>query len=1244
MSAKLSNISTNTYKNNKIYIDKINKDNVKSGITTLYNIINKYSNKYIMNLSTIKPYAIDYLKTLYDEETTKEILNKIQKPDTQDKISNKGSKYKTDKLIYEFTDINKKLTYLNIKTGFIVYHGTNKMKNFYYDNIPKITETLFNEVETITELKEKTINFLEGNKKLLILKSRWGTGKTSNIMREIVKRYTPTEDETMHILGDSVLFMSESNTTNAMLSSDFNFISHQDEQQKIIDINTNKPIKIKDYKNIVCSIQSINKIKDKKFNMVVIDEYESVFSSYYATPTFKSANTTPEKAFIDLLNIIDNAEKVVILDADITEDKAKLLIDYVGNNNYEIYKNNQLNFNDTEINIYQNLQQFINAFTDTLKQNKKIAVATATKNKLDALQQKINKNKKVLYVSVDGVLLYQNGNYKKFDKLEQLKRIEQLINDEDVEIFCYTPSIKTGLSINELYFDEVFCITSSNTILFNELIQMIFRVRKLKQKKISLYLTGFNGKSNNITIETIKRTQKLNEKEFQEYTKNKDYKIYDIDEVNQYYYELQSINNKNLYNSHKNYVYNLLQLLKYHKLKFNFITEKGYNSGNTTDSGYTNYNAGGTRNTVVGSDSMKKMTTGDDNVIIGAYSSNNLTTGYQNVIIGANSSSNKATTNNLPSDIYNAVGIGFESYPTASNTIRLGNANHTNINTSATLTLGEITIPNTDGSKNTFLITDGSGNLSFTNYEVKPHLSNVTFDGSNAIIVEFSRDISNSSNYNPSDFSVVHDGSSIEVLSVYEISNNLALNLGVASGGGGGSSGGSGSGGGLSSQLYYESFDNEDVTLESTHDTVYVTGRSGSGKALSTIGQTVTGLQWIQKTADSTLPTDVIGVSFFMKFHTEVGDKFIFDNRDNTDQHRNFYIGNSPNSGAGLQFQTPTNTSHLPDIYYNGTLQPLSANASTHSVGNIDKLTLQDGNWHHFYLEYPSVAKPTSFTWFTRKDTGTYGVNASIDDLRYFNAPLSTSQITDLAAGNTGAENNASSNSSSSSSSSSAVDVPIDLDKLKFTYTKSVDGSNNIVTTDGFRLGSFYYNGLGLTNLTNEEFSDLSDISLNATTLVSGHMIQYNGTQFTNIEPTITDISFNSALLPDITNTRDIGSTSRKIKDMHVAGTIDVATTITTSQLSVGTATYPNTYGNINQFLRSNNTGTLFWSHVYLNDLYDVNTASFSNNSYLNYSSSSNGWVVTNLPNDNLASITQLDQTLTDLSWIRVWNIINRNI
>jgi len=1367
------------------------------------------------------------------------------------------------------------------------------------------------------------------------------------------------------------------------------------------------------------------------------------------------------------------------------------------------------------------------------------------------------------------------------------------------------------------------------------------------------------------------------------------------------------------------------------------------------DSGGGSTTGSGNRNVAIGSSNATGLTSGYDNVIIGSNSSNNMSTGYRNVIIGSNASSSASSTNSLPVGIYNAVGIGYESYPTASNTIRLGNTSHTNINTSATLTLGEITFPvtdgsqntflttdgsgnlsfsdtstlgeitfpTTDGSQNTFLITDGSGNLSFTNYEIQPHLSNVTFDGSNAIIVEFSRDIgysanynpsdfsvvhngssvavlsvyelntklainlggsivpgqpivtpsydlasqtstlysgstsqyshssyypdaqegynafdagtrnsnniyvwssitsvynnntlngsyggsvtttvdgvsvagewiqvdvgqsvvvktfkhlpstsgdygyvnsrqvrnaifatstdnstwkqigsvsftsipttesthttssntvgryfryivtnghgnhnvqvkeltllgvteaqynaenpppvvdpssvdvpidlnmlkfvynksvdgsnnivttdgirlksfyynglglthsenpphmsnvtfdgsnaiivefsrdiSNSSNYSTSDFSVVHDGSSIPVLSVYEISNNLVLNLGDANGGGGGSSsGGSGNGGGLSSQLYYESFDNEDVTLESTHDTVYVTGRSG--KALSTIGQSPSGLQWVQKVSDSSLPSNVRAVSFFIKLTTS--HNYIFDNRDNGgggDQRSllfsatlgklRFWNNSETEGTASGSGYLPTGTQ--PTIWYEGEQMIYGGdNRATHgadvmkSDGTvITRTIINDGNWHHLYIEYPGdQTLPDSFTWLSKNNhtNGPNGGNqeASIDDLRYFNAALSTSQITDLAAGNTGnvlvdpydvastgsilngqtysgyngvnvnvnfdntassswsngfvtegttydtnqtstgywmqvdigqiialkkyqihntgntsfhsrnaktwkllysddgstwslasavtdhtdwsvtstltagavmheveltehklgrywrlsveavngdstyhqrelfllgiteAEYNSVSNStsssavdpydlassnstlsgqtytassvhtsnahpasgafngvlienapawishdtsyssgshntsestsgyagewiqvdigqsvvaknfafytrnvsnrdandakkmrlfsstdgtnwtqvydwtnlttsdwrpsaggtplaltldqnatgryfrlvinelmgtgsfaqiaeftingilssqvtsSSSSSSSSAVDVPIDLDKLKFTYTKTVDGSNNIVTTDGFRLDSFYYNGLGLTNLTNEEFSDLSDISLNATTLVNGHMIQYDGYYFTNIEPTIGDISFNGDLLPDVTNTRDIGSTSRKIKDIHVAGTI------ATAQLSVGTATYPNAYGNTNQFLRANNTGTLYWSHVYLNDLHDVNTASLANEHFLSYNSTSSSWLVSTLPNDNSANIVTLNSQVTDIS------------
>ena len=51
----------------------------------------------------------------------------------------------------------------------------------------------------------------------------------------------------------------------------------------------------------------------------------------------------------------------------------------------------------------------------------------------------------------------------------------------------------------------------------------------------------------------------------------------------------------------------------------------------------------------------------------------------------------------------------------ASNTIQLGNTSVTNVKTSGSVTTGAITIPNTDGSADQVLKTDGSGVLSWTN-------------------------------------------------------------------------------------------------------------------------------------------------------------------------------------------------------------------------------------------------------------------------------------------------------------------------------------------------------------------------------------------------------------------------------------------------------------------------------------------------------------------------------------------------
>jgi hypothetical protein len=58
--------------------------------------------------------------------------------------------------------------------------------------------------------------------------------------------------------------------------------------------------------------------------------------------------------------------------------------------------------------------------------------------------------------------------------------------------------------------------------------------------------------------------------------------------------------------------------------------------------------------------------------------------------------------------------IGKGAVGAANNTVQLGNTDITNVKTSGTITAGAITIPNTDGSANQVLKTDGSGALSWT--------------------------------------------------------------------------------------------------------------------------------------------------------------------------------------------------------------------------------------------------------------------------------------------------------------------------------------------------------------------------------------------------------------------------------------------------------------------------------------------------------------------------------------------------
>ena len=582
-SVRLANNPTYSYNANVEYCKKIVAEEVKSGYTKLYKLISSYClfHNIYDAMDYMKNYVRDYLARFYDMETIREIAGNIVKFKTNEKISRSERMLSKTKFTYKTLTNNDSI--IDIKTGFIYIENEDKtITNMYNDNLPKKHENMFHDISHIDEAVEEAKLFLTNQKKMFILKSRWGTGKTHKIIRLFLKDFKLADGKQPRIL-----IITESTGLNNKLTEDFkqyNFVSHLQAQR---DVTFN----LKNPKNIICSIQSIGKVGNH-YDLIIIDEYESVCSSYSASTTFKG--TTPNIAFNTLIQLIKSSEKTLICDADISEDKVQLIERVVGRNEMMIFKNNQTAFAGMNINILTNKQHFTTLLiTSVFVENKKIAVASATRVFVEAVFDDIIKLyetdaetpiKKLMRVDVNGVKVFHGTTEIKIEKSKDdiLRDVEAFIIEHQIDLFLYSPTIKTGLSINSAYFHQTFGYTSSYSILFNEMIQMLYRNRQVQDNKIILFIDERDFKSGvNKPLSFIKDHQHIKTSLYKHLIATKQseldsVRIYAPSECSEEYYELQAINNRNKWNSRYNYVYNLIQLLQYHGLKYTYITNKTY--------------------------------------------------------------------------------------------------------------------------------------------------------------------------------------------------------------------------------------------------------------------------------------------------------------------------------------------------------------------------------------------------------------------------------------------------------------------------------------------------------------------------------------------------------------------------------------------------------------------------------------------------------------------------------------------
>lgn len=133
-------------------------------------------------------------------------------------------------------------------------------------------------------------------------------------------------------------------------------------------------------------------------------------------------------------------------------------------------------------------------------------------------------------------------------------------------------------------------------------------------------------------------------------------------------------------------------------------------------------NITGSKNTANGLNALAFNTVGNDNTASGQNAllqnegSSNTANGSNSLFsntIGSNNTALGFEADVSDGDLTNATAIGNQAKVAASNTIQLGNAAITAVKTSGQLTTGTVTYPNTNGTPNQVLTTDGAGNATW---------------------------------------------------------------------------------------------------------------------------------------------------------------------------------------------------------------------------------------------------------------------------------------------------------------------------------------------------------------------------------------------------------------------------------------------------------------------------------------------------------------------------------------------------
>jgi hypothetical protein len=520
-----------------------NEGNKKKNLTlgTLIYILNKYTDIKYKTKTDYNP----IIEQIYNiTKIDKEIINNKLK----ENIDKKGR--------YKIIDDNIKL---DSKTNILytekeIYNLNEKT----YNKILNSNNLKYNKIK-IDNVEEVNKNFIDDKFDILLCRAKCGSGKTRYIVKPIIEK--------LH--NKKILFITENNTNNKEVLEDLQklgFVNHID-----------RPKFTTKHNKIICSYESLNnKVGEREFDILILDEIETIFSHIESSTMYNNYNGLLNNASKILKWYISNIKKIICLDADLSYNRIEKLIYSIRPQTitkyYNIFLDND-NYENYKYYFYLNSHnKIIESMFEDINNNSNFVLSSTTQyraeNYFNMFQNYIQDNQFNINIClIDGKGAKKNNmnEYSKELKEEAIKNITKFLEDNNIDIFIYTPTFKTGANIRKVYNKHysIGCNNSVNIRIYN---QMIYRTRILKSKEYHIYIEKSNPKLYNyITLEEAK--QYIKNINNSRYTEHNIINITEDDKtkflLDDYYHNQRAINYTENYNSKKSFLSLLLYTLKY---------------------------------------------------------------------------------------------------------------------------------------------------------------------------------------------------------------------------------------------------------------------------------------------------------------------------------------------------------------------------------------------------------------------------------------------------------------------------------------------------------------------------------------------------------------------------------------------------------------------------------------------------------------------------------------------------------